>query len=673
VAALALLVAASSLAAQATTGKVEGTVTDQQGAPITNAQVSIVGTSFGSLTDNKGYYFFNNVPVGTYTLRARFIGYTPAEVHGVRVLGGYTLTQNFKLSQSAVAVGPVTVEVAANPIVPRDQVTSSSIVHDVSKLPVNDVRDVVSLQPGVVESGAGGGLVLRGGRPGEANVYIDGAPVRSGILGRQSIVVSTNAVEEATVTTGAVGVQFGDAQSGVITYTTRTGGQKLQGSARYSTDEPFGNSMSIGFNRVEGSLGGPVPSIKNLTWFVSGVLQGQLSPVDPTNGVGGIGWDTVPTFIVGGIDTVVNVVGSDGSVNPVALPRFVQYGGQCPTGSDATNPTHDAILHNYGFECQGRRRPLAWADTVEMQGKLAYTYGSGSSISVTGIADGYQQRNYPRQGIADPSIYTGDHSWSRAGILNWNHTVFKAPGHELALNVNASYAVDREIFGPLDPSYEVDTRSPLGGMEFKTMRFAGFGAFPFPIPDQTIQNIRSNAVCPDATAQFGGSCKVPLLNRTDLRNSQLGRINPYGFLRGGWVTSGFDQGGTLRHENRYRISGQADWQANRFHRFNFGGEYNKSDLAYWSSSMITQIFMDAYVVHPWYWSAWAADRLDLGDVVVQFGLRYDRMNYDELFSNTPGRTLSDSAFGRQATYQQALDSVFAPSVSHSTITTRLGV
>src|SRR5439155_642330 len=241
VAALALLVAASSLAAQATTGKVEGTVTDQQGAPITNAQVSIVGTSFGSLTDNKGYYFFNNVPVGTYTLRARFIGYTPAEVHGVRVLGGYTLTQNFKLSQSAVAVGPVTVEVAANPIVPRDQVTSSSIVHDVSKLPVNDVRDVVSLQPGVVESGAGGGLVL----------------------------------------------------------------------------------------------------------------QGQLSPVDPTNGVGGIGWDTVPTFIVGGIDTVVNVVGSDGSVNPVALPRFVQYGGQCPTGSDATNPTHDAILHNYGFECQG--------------------------------------------------------------------------------------------------------------------------------------------------------------------------------------------------------------------------------------------------------------------------------------------------------------------------------
>src|SRR3989442_15471868 len=126
--AMALLVAASSLAAQQTSGKIEGTVTDQQGGPIANAQVSIVGTAFGALTNDKGYYFINNVPIGTYTLRARFIGYTPAEVPGVRVYGGQTITQNVKLTPSAVAIGPVVVEAAANPIVPRDQVTSKSSV-----------------------------------------------------------------------------------------------------------------------------------------------------------------------------------------------------------------------------------------------------------------------------------------------------------------------------------------------------------------------------------------------------------------------------------------------------------------------------------------------------------------------------------------------------------------
>ena len=120
--------AVTALAAQEATGKIEGTVTDQSGAPIASAQVTLVGTAFGSLTSERGYYFMNNVPAGVYTVRAKFIGYTASEVTGVRVLGGQTLTTNIKLTASAVAIGPVIVEAAANPIVPRDQVTSKTIV-----------------------------------------------------------------------------------------------------------------------------------------------------------------------------------------------------------------------------------------------------------------------------------------------------------------------------------------------------------------------------------------------------------------------------------------------------------------------------------------------------------------------------------------------------------------
>src|SRR5205809_2748991 len=179
--AVALLIAASSLAAQQTTGKIEGSVTDQQGGPVASAQVTIVGTSFGALTNDKGYYFINNVPVGTYTVRARFIGYTAAEVPGVRVQGGFTLTVNVKLTPSAIAIGPVTVEAAANPIVPRDKVTSGSTVAGdfVHRLLIAHARQVLTFQPGVVESGTVAGVSIRGGRPGEANIYIDGAPVRS--------------------------------------------------------------------------------------------------------------------------------------------------------------------------------------------------------------------------------------------------------------------------------------------------------------------------------------------------------------------------------------------------------------------------------------------------------------------------------------------------------------
>src|SRR5512146_730305 len=156
VVALATFVAVPA-AAQQTTGKIEGTVSDQAGVALANAQVFVVGTSFGAVTNEKGYYFINNVPVGSYTLRAQFIGYAPTEVRDVRVLGGQTMTQDIKLSPSAIQVSELTVTAAANPIVPRDQGASKSIVsgETISSLPVDDVTSVISLQPGVVQ-GAGG-------------------------------------------------------------------------------------------------------------------------------------------------------------------------------------------------------------------------------------------------------------------------------------------------------------------------------------------------------------------------------------------------------------------------------------------------------------------------------------------------------------------------------------
>src|SRR5256886_3424798 len=183
------------------------------------------------------------------------------------------------MQSSAVVLTGVTVTAAANPIVPRDQVASKSIVSGdlVTHLPVDDVRNVVALQPGVVESGAGQGVSIRGGRPGEANVYIDGAPVRQSQSGGQGIRLGANALEEASVATGALPVEFSDAQSGVISYTTKAGGQKLAGSTSYETDEPFGDAISVGYNRIEAGLGGPIPGVANLTWFGSATMPGPQS------------------------------------------------------------------------------------------------------------------------------------------------------------------------------------------------------------------------------------------------------------------------------------------------------------------------------------------------------------------------------------------------------------
>ena len=318
---------------------------------------------------------------------------------------------------------------------------------------------MIALQPGVVESGNGLGVSIRGGRPGEEAVYIDGAPairqaqLVGGAMGASPTnLVQTNAVEEASITTGAIAINQGNAQSGVIAVTTRSGGEKLSGSFSAQSDGMFANTVSTGYNRFEGSVGGPVPGLAKLRFFVSGVLQGQTSPFRSA------GAGDVPSYIMNGVDTTVNVVGASGSES-VALPRWVQYSGQCDASQNA------------GVACQGDRLPYDWTTNLNLQGKLSYFYGNGSSVALSAIAEGDQNRNYPNQLIGDPSLYSGTHTWARDVVLNWDHSIFKQADRALSLNLNLSYATNQSISGALDPATEVATRNPMGGMEFSTLNF----------------------------------------------------------------------------------------------------------------------------------------------------------------------------------------------------------
>ena len=122
-AAVAFTLGAGTLSAQAT-GKVEGRVRDQAGAPIASAQVRIVGTAFGAVANSQGYYFINNVPSGAYEVVGTFVGYKPVGVSGLRVAAGQTITQDFTLEQTTVTITEITVIGAQNALVPRDQVTT---------------------------------------------------------------------------------------------------------------------------------------------------------------------------------------------------------------------------------------------------------------------------------------------------------------------------------------------------------------------------------------------------------------------------------------------------------------------------------------------------------------------------------------------------------------------
>ena len=198
-------------------GKIEGRVRDQAGAPIANAQVTIVGTAFGALTNKAGYYFFNSVPAGTITIRVAFVGYKSVEVPGIRIWTGQTVTQDIQLEPTSVQLDEITVVGGARPLVPRDEVTTRqrSDRSTTTALPSDNLNEIMVLQPGVTATPGGAALSPRGGRTDQSTTYVNGVPVTPGYRGTGFI--SSNGFDQSAVTTGAASAEFGNAQSGIVT------------------------------------------------------------------------------------------------------------------------------------------------------------------------------------------------------------------------------------------------------------------------------------------------------------------------------------------------------------------------------------------------------------------------------------------------------------------------
>jgi outer membrane receptor for ferrienterochelin and colicin len=641
-AAVALAWGAGSLLAQGSTGKIEGRVRDQAGAPIANAQVFIVGTAFNALTNPQGYYFINNVPPGTYNVRAAFIGYKSTQVDGVRVLAGQTITVDIQLEQTAVQIQEITVVTQTQPLVPRDEVTSKQRIDGefTSKLPVDRLNSVLILQPGVVAATPNGNtLSIRGGRTQEQVTYIDGVPVTAGYRGDSrvgsagtEIALSPTALEEASVTTGSSSAEFGNAQSGVISVQTKTGGSTYTGTVNYETDEPFGANHSLGLNRVTAAFGGPI--IRNFTFFLSGALQGQNSVES------GFDSQRFPLYVQAGLDTTVAVPSAlgDPTADTTLVPvyNYAIYRGECGDNASSTNP---GIASNYGVDCRGIRVPSSARSEYQLQGKLNYSFGTGSRVSLTAMTSQNQGRTFrenldiPGRFLTYGSLYNpqnlpGFRNWSRVFTLNWTQNLSRSTERALALETYLSYQQDRTINGPMTRESELGTRNPFGGFLIGPMDFL-FNFDNFPIDDQLLQNFRTNTL---------GSRRSPydLENPAQYAIVDEWRNNAYGLYNRDEIASVLfpesgGPAGSERYANRLvlyrenRLIGKAnlDWQLDRYNRLKLGGEFTRYKLDSYSSQLENQAFSDYYREKPIRYNLFAEDRLDLGDVVVVGGLRYD--------------------------------------------------
>src|SRR2546427_748026 len=91
-------------------GSIAGGVRDASTSrPVVGGNVVVVGTSVSTVTDGNGHYVIANVPVGTYTVVARFIGYASGEKKGIRVTANATAVADLKIASSPIALQEVVV------------------------------------------------------------------------------------------------------------------------------------------------------------------------------------------------------------------------------------------------------------------------------------------------------------------------------------------------------------------------------------------------------------------------------------------------------------------------------------------------------------------------------------------------------------------------------------
>ena len=143
----------------------------------------------------------------------------------------------------------------------------------IQRLPVRGVSSIVSLQSGVVVQDGDGGadgnaeINVRGGRGSEVLYIVDGIP-QNNLYNRESVnQVSNNAIDQISFQVGGYEAKYGQAQSGIVNVTTKSGNPYYSLLVDVLTST---YTDDYDYNLYNGTLSGPIiPGIAEHTIFLS--------------------------------------------------------------------------------------------------------------------------------------------------------------------------------------------------------------------------------------------------------------------------------------------------------------------------------------------------------------------------------------------------------------------
>jgi hypothetical protein len=293
-------------------GKLRGRITDQEtGEPLIGANVIVVGTSYGAATDVNGEYIVPYLTPNQYEVKASFIGYQSKTISNVRINIGLTTGLDFQLAPEGIEVGTVEV-VADKELINKYNTNAKRITtsEDIDALPVRGVDNILAVTPGVVLQDKT--IFIRGGRQDEVGFYLEGSNITDPLVGGRQVTLVQDALEEINVQSGGYTAEYGNANSGIVRQQIKTGTPNWNFSLEFITDNVGFNTSDdrytgaqnwgdaaywYGYNETIFTLSGPLgmPNIRFFGLFNYNFIDDQTPQALPGIDLGEVTYTPDPT------------------------------------------------------------------------------------------------------------------------------------------------------------------------------------------------------------------------------------------------------------------------------------------------------------------------------------------------------------------------------------------
>ncbi len=293
----ALLVLVSSAAAQELTGRIEGSVTDPQGAVIPGASVAAThvatNITYRATTSGVGRFSIPAARLGNYEITVESPGFRRAVVRGIVVEVGGTTSVNVPLQVGDLAEEVIVTAEASQELVKTTDAQLGGTVsqQQVLDLPIlnRNAAELIVLQAGVfyekASTGEGNKLLIHGQRHSAVAFSLDGIDTQDNLnrtstiqVNQPILAITSENVQEFRVATGITSAEYSRGGS-QVTAVTRSGTNDFHGSLFwfhfndfFNANEFFNNQAGVERskrirNQFGGRIGGPIWKDKLFFFF----------------------------------------------------------------------------------------------------------------------------------------------------------------------------------------------------------------------------------------------------------------------------------------------------------------------------------------------------------------------------------------------------------------------